>query len=140
MNTLLEKLSSYNLLNNLLPGVVFCYVTTEITGYKLVQKNVLIGLFLYYTIGLIIGRIGSLFIEPILKHFSPVSKYDDFVNASKIDKKIELLSETNNIYRTITSLIVALFITKGYNSLEIRCDVFSKNRYPVCRRIDRRIP
>jgi hypothetical protein len=47
MNNLVEKLSPYNLLNNLLPGVIFCYAVTQITKYNLVQEDVVIGLFLY---------------------------------------------------------------------------------------------
>jgi hypothetical protein len=129
MNNLVEKLSSYNLLNNLLPGIVFSYVATEITDYNLTQKDLLIGLFFYYVVGLIIGRIGSLILEPLLKTIAPNSKYEDFINASKIDKKLEVLSETNNIYRTIVSIVFSLFIIKGYNLLEVNCDLFGRIKY-----------
>jgi hypothetical protein len=129
MDNLVEKLSSYNILNNLLPGVIFCYVVTEITDYNLAQKDIVIGLFFYYAVGLIIGRIGSLIVERLLGKVAQKSNYAEFIKASKIDKKLETLSETNNIYRTIVSVIISLFIMKGYNLLETYCSLFVKIRY-----------
>lgn len=46
------------------------------------------------------------------------SKYPDFLDVSKKEVKIELLSETNNMYRTIISLIVMLSILYGFHTLE----------------------
>jgi hypothetical protein len=77
MNEFLDKLSSYNLFNYLLPGVLF---------------------------------VGSLIIEPLFKRSKIITfaDYRDFVAASKIDDKIEVLSEANNVYRTFCSLFSCL--------------------------------
>lgn len=108
MKELLDKLSSYNIFNYLLPGVVFVVILSKVTQYDFVQKDLIVGVFLYYFIGLIVSRVGSIVIEPILKKLSFLhfAEYSKFVSASKIDSKIEILSEVNNMYRTICSLLL----------------------------------
>jgi hypothetical protein len=120
MKDLLDKLSSYNLFNYLLPGVVFAAISSQTTKYFLVQSDIVTGIFLYYFMGLIISRFGSLIIEPFLEwiSFLRFSEYSDFISASKKDAKIELLSEVNNTYRTICSLLILLLLAKVYEVLE----------------------
>ena len=122
MKEILDKLTSYNLFNYLLPGVIFSILITELTEYNFIQENIIIGAFLYYFIGMTISRIGSLVVEPILKEigFLKFADYKDFINASKKDKKIEILSEANNTYRTFISMFFNLILLKGYNLLEIK--------------------
>ena len=117
MNEIIKKISSYNLFNYLLPGTIFAYSTSYVSDFDLVQSDILIAAFLYYFIGMVISRIGSLIIEPILKrsNFLAFSSYSDFVMISKIDDKIEILSEANNTYRTIIALFFSLLVLKAYN-------------------------
>ena len=119
MKEILEKISSYNLFNYLLPGLVFVVILNKLTDYNLVQTDLLIGLFLYYFIGLVISRIGSIVIEPLLKKLKIIkfSEYIDFVKASALDTKIETLSEANNVYRTLCSMFSLLIIFKLLDSL-----------------------
>jgi hypothetical protein len=114
MKEMLEKISSYNIFNYLLPGILFALVAKPFLGWDLIQKDLLVGAFLYYFIGLVISRLGSLVLEPLLKKFSFIkfSDYKNFVTASKKDNKIELLSEINNMYRTLLSLCISLVISK----------------------------
>ena len=120
MKELLDKLTSYNLFNYLLPGIIFVILASKYTHYTLIQQDIVIGVFLYYFIGLVISRFGSLAIEPFLKYisFAKFADYKDFVNASKKDEKIELLSEVNNTYRTLCSLFILLFLLKLYEKVE----------------------
>ncbi len=122
MNDLLSKLSSYNLFNYLLPGIIFVVLSKELTRYSFIQDDIVIGVFLYYFIGLVVSRFGSLLIEPFLKWltFLKFAEYKDFVDASKKDEKIELLSEVNNTYRTLCSLFILLFFLKLYEKIEGR--------------------
>lgn len=116
MKDLLEKITSYNLFNYLLPGAVFVGLAKWFLDVDLVQENDLIGAFLYYFIGMVISRVGSLVIEPFLKYlnFIKMAEYSEFISASKIDAKIEVLSETNNTYRTIASMLFVLIFLKLY--------------------------
>ena len=116
MKDIIEKLSSYNVFNYLLPGTLFVGLGEKITDFPLIQKNLIVAVFLYYFIGLIISRIGSLIVEPVLKRIKLIqfADYEDYVEASKSDSKIELLSEQNNMYRGLCSLPLMLICLKIY--------------------------
>lgn len=124
MKDLLDKLSSYNIFNFLLPGVVFAVFVSKVTSFKLMQEDVLSGAFVYYFVGAVLSRIGSLVVEPALKATKLVTfaSYKDFVIASRSDEKIEVLSETNNMYRTMCALILCV-------GLAYMCD-FAMTHYP----------
>lgn len=121
MKELLDKISSYNLFNYLFPGILFVGIAKEFTNYNFIQENDFIGAFFYYFIGMVISRFGSLFLEPILKKLSflKFADYKNFVSASKKDDKIELFSEVNNTYRTITSMFLILLLLKTFNHFQI---------------------
>ena len=122
MKDILSKLSSYNLFNYLFPGILFVIVAGKVTHYSLIQQDVVIGVFLYYFIGLVVSRFGSLVIEPLLRHvsFLRFADYRDFVAASKKDEKLDLLSEVNNTYRTLCSLFTLLLLLKLYEEIETK--------------------
>jgi hypothetical protein len=122
MTELLDKISSYNLFNYLLPGVLFAVIASKLTHYSFLGYEVVAAAFLYYFIGLVVSRFGSLVIEPLLKFtgFVKFAEYKNFVAASKKDPKIELLSEVNNTYRTLCALFVLLLLLKLYEQLGVR--------------------
>jgi len=122
MKEILDKISSYNFFNYLLPGIIFVVILDIFTPYSFIQEDIIIGLFIYYFIGLIISRLGSLVIEPILKHFSflKFTDYNDFVLASKRDKKIGLFVQENNVYRTFVSMFFLVLFLKFYEFIEIK--------------------
>ena len=122
MNELLTKLSSYNLFNYLVPGVIFAVLVSETSAYQLIQKDIVVGVFLYYFLGLVVSRFGSLVIGPVLKAISFVKfeNYKAFVAASKKDPQIEVLSEANNTYRTLCSLFSLLLLLRLYARIEAR--------------------
>ena len=120
MKEILEKISSYNIFNFLFPGIVFVLLTREITDYDFIPESELLGLFLYYFVGLVISRVGSLIIEPLMKviAFVKFTEYDDYISASKKDDNIKLLSEVNNMYRTIISMFFLVLLLKAYEWFE----------------------
>jgi hypothetical protein len=133
MKEILDKISSYNLFNYLLPGTVFAVLATKLTKHSMVQGEILSGAFLYYFIGLVVSRIGSLFVEPILKMiaFIRFADYLDYVSAVKRDPNIEVLSEANNTYRTICSLLILLLSLMGLDWLEARYPVLESWETPL---------
>lgn len=112
MHDLIKILSSYNIFTNLLPGSVFCLIATKITNINLIQSDVTLGFFFYYFVGLIISRIGSLFIEEPLKFLRILrfSDYKDYLLASKKDSKIAVFVEILNIYRNFVSMGASLLV------------------------------
>lgn len=129
MKNLLDKLSSYNLFNYLLPGVIFSFVGSEITSYSLLQKDLFTAFFFYYFIGLVISRVGSLFVEPTLQYLKLIqySEYKNFVKANSKDPKIDVLLEVSNMYRTIIALFIALPILVLYEKISFIWPWFSKS-------------
>jgi hypothetical protein len=119
MKDILSKISSYNLFNYLLPGIVFAVLAERITSYKIIQADIIVGLFLYYFCGLVISRIGSLIIEPAMKKVSFVkfAPYKDYVRVSAKDPTLETLSEVNNMYRTLCALFLMLLATKAFEAI-----------------------
>ncbi len=131
MKDLLDKLSSYNIFNYLFPGVVFVVLASKLTSYNFIQQDILLGVFLYYFIGLVISRIGSIFIEPVLKFikFLKFADYKRFVKASKADTTIDTLSEVNNMYRTICSLFLILIAINGFEWLSTKWLFLSERKF-----------
>jgi hypothetical protein len=117
MKELLDKISSYNLFNYLFPGVLFAAIADKWTGASLLQKDLAVGVFVYYFIGAVVSRIGSLMIEPFLRWigFVKFAKYEDFVRVEKSDAKLEILSETNNMYRTLAGVFLLVGIVATYD-------------------------
>ena len=110
MSDLIDKLSSYNIFNYLLPGTLFAGAGSAFTSFNFTFENLFIAGFAYYFFGLVISRVGSLLIEPLLKAvgFLKFADYSEYVKACQDDKTIEQLSETNNMYRTLVSLFLFL--------------------------------
>lgn len=118
MDKIIDKISSYNIFNYLFPGVLYCIICDKYLDIQLIQESLATGIFLYYFVGLIISRIGSLALEPVFIFLEVVnySDYSDYVKAEKEDEKIAILSEINNMYRTVLSLILFLAFTAIYNA------------------------
>jgi len=119
MGELISKISSYNIFNYLLPGVLFAAYCELYTNHALLQEDIVVGAFVYYFIGLVISRFGSLVIHPFLDwiNFVSFSPYAQYVFASKKDPKIDELSEVNNMYRTLISLLVSILLLTVVDAL-----------------------
>ena len=108
-----EKISAYGLLNHLIPGAVYIALVERLTLFKVGSDNVLAELVLFYFAGVVIGRIGSLFVERVaLKKVETIS-HEEFTEAEVLDTdgKVTTLSTVNNMYRTFVSAMVCLVIT-----------------------------
>jgi hypothetical protein len=101
----------------LLPGTLFVAAAERISDHRVSQSNIVVAFFIYYFVGLVISRIGSLVVEPLAKKtkFVKFAPYKDFVQACTQDEKIELLSEQNNTYRTLCALILSVGLLKLYD-------------------------
>lgn len=112
MKDLLDRLSSYNIFNALFPGIIFVILVDKFLPYSFIQENIVLGIFLYYFIGIVISRLGSLVIEPFLRRtlFLPSWDYNDYIRASDDSSpKPELLLEVCNMYRSLCALFTMLF-------------------------------
>lgn len=127
MTDFLNKLTSYNLFNNLLPGILYVVFLNHFTEYKVSQDNLLLSAFLYYFIGLTISRISSITVEPFLKRIKFVTfrDYKLFVIANQKDSKLDVLVETNNKFRVLLTMILLVLLSKFFYSLNLNFLKFS---------------
>jgi hypothetical protein len=130
MDQFLNKLSSYNIFNYLLPGIIFIYAAEIITHIELTKNQLVISFFLFYFYGLVISRVGAMILEPCLTFLKIIKKhsYTDFLIASKKDAKIEILLEVRNMYRTLCALFfiigIIYFFQTDYPTLHLAHDQY----------------
>src|SRR3990167_11080231 len=129
MHVILGKITSYNLFNYLLSGVLFVFMLDKFTDFSFTQENIVIGVFVYYFAGLIRSMFGSLIVEPVLKKVSFIrfAEHQDFVSSSKQDQKIETLLEASNMYRTFTAMFFLLLLFKLYNFLSVKFPILNES-------------
>ena len=126
--SIIEKITSYNLFNNLLPGIVFCHVVERTTQIVIKGDSFFENLFIYYFLGMLVGRISSLFIEPMLMNMKVKNKqskvkesyirfapYKDYVEASESNPFIKMLNESCNMYRCFISVFLLAACCKIYD-------------------------
>jgi hypothetical protein len=128
MEKIIDKISSYNLFNNLLPGAIYAVFINSIGNISLITDSMVLNFFLFYCWGVIIGRFGSVVIEKLAKKLRIVqyAEYSDFITASTKDKKLETLLEINNMYRTFIALFFIIGITNLYKLLLDYCTFLYK--------------
>ena len=107
----IDKLSSYNLYNYLLPGFVFVMILSKTTS--LLPGDLafdFINIVLIYFTGLVISRIGSLIIEGILTKRLNIGEIDTSILIKKLKSnvKFEVIFEVMNMYRTIAAMLFLL--------------------------------
>jgi hypothetical protein len=95
---------------------LFAAIANEATSAKLLQRDFVVGVFVYYFLGAVVSRVGSLVIDPILRWigFVKFAEYADYVSVSKSDPKLDVLSETNNMYRTLAALFLVVGVVSAY--------------------------
>lgn len=114
LKQIVEKISSYNIFNNLYPGILFIYLLKFIFGINLLSDNWLENLMVFYFAGMVLSRMGSIIIEPMMKKIKLIryAPYSDYVKASSIEPLVDTLSEVNNTYRTLLSTFICAFVCK----------------------------
>ena len=82
----------------------------RLTSFSLIQRSWIVGIVLYYFIGLVISRVGSLIVKPVLERIGFVKEapYEDYVEASASDSRIGILSAQNNLFRTLCAMVMML--------------------------------
>jgi hypothetical protein len=117
IDKILERISAYEFLNNIIPGIIYAVLTEKLTPFQLQTNNVWIDLVLCYFVGLIIGRVGSLVVERFLKWRKKLNfaSHSEYVEAEQKDQFVREMSMINNMYRTYTSLALCTAITVGFS-------------------------
>jgi len=122
MEDVLKKVSQYQLFNYLLSGAIFVAALNKTTDIHLSGSDAIVSFFIYYFIGMVISRIGSLIVEPTLKLLGIVKfkTHNEYVQAAVVDPKLDTLSQENNTYRTLIATFImymgAYLCAKHFNT------------------------
>ena len=116
-----EKISSYDLFNNLYPGVIFCYLLKLMFNTNILSDDLFENLVIFYFVGMVLSRIGSVIIEPLMKKIKinniPLLRYvaySDYDRARTEKPLLPIFVEANNTYRTLLSCFVCAFVYKTF--------------------------
>ena len=106
---ILDKLAQYDLLTNLLPGIILCLILKDVVGYDVCVSTEWYSLgVIFYFAGIVNNRFGSVFIEKICKKrkFVEFAPYPEYLKAEKKDPKLETLNMVNNSFRSFLSVFI----------------------------------
>jgi hypothetical protein len=117
LKDVVDKVSSYNIFNYLLPGFLFNAIlckTTHIMECKDLEMTLIV---LMYFEGLIISRIGSMVIEELLLKYGLIKKINTDVLFTKFknNSKLEVIFEAMNMYRSLASMTILLSLFTFYD-------------------------
>lgn len=117
---ILEKLSSYQILNYLIPGSVLCVLLKHLVGYDIISFSMVENVIICYFVGMVNSRLGSLILYPILKKtkFIKEADYPDFIAAEKKDAKVTILNDINNVFRSFANVMLLLLCALGVKNIE----------------------
>lgn len=112
LSKLLDKISSYDFLNYLLPGSIFCVLLKHLVGYDIIAFSMIENFLICYFVGLVISRFGSLVIKELMKKvgFFVEVNYKDFLAAEKVDPKLTVLNAVNNMFSSFASAMSLLLL------------------------------
>lgn len=129
MGKFIEKLDSYELMTSLLPGAFFCISLKIFLGIEFPIENIVEEIVVYYFLGLIVNRIGSIIVKPFLLKINIIKEvtYNEYVNAEKKDSKIKVLMETCNFYRSMMTSCLLLLIMKCVFLILLNISWFQEN-------------
>jgi hypothetical protein len=113
MGDVISKISSYNIFTNLIPGVVLAYAMDRLQIYSFSSLSAIVDLIVYYFLGMVMSRIGSIIIEPLLRAigFLESIDYSQYIIAEGKDPKVAVLLESSNLYRSMCAVLVTTLLT-----------------------------
>lgn len=120
LSTIFAKISSYNIVNYMIPGTALCILLNHFVGWDLIDVgNWYLSCLVFYFSGMVCSRVGSLIVEKSVKAIFGVkfADYEDYIRAEKKDEKLGRLNEESNAFRTYIAMMVILVICMIWNWL-----------------------
>ena len=112
INGFLARLTKYEWLNKLLPGVFFVLFGNALKCPMLSPENWIESFGVYILWGELSSRIGSIVIEPLLK-FARVVRFAEYADYQKANKEsCDMLLSNANFARTLCSLGLLLLVVR----------------------------
>lgn len=113
-----EKISHYEILNNLIPGTALCFILSYL-GYPILDYGVGTCAMICYLVGLINNRFSSLIIEGVCRttKFVKWRKYELYNLAKKERPFVETMLENANMYRAFVSVFFVSLVAYGIQKI-----------------------
>ena len=127
MSKIIEKIDSYNIFTNIVPGYVF--LVFNLYYFQINSLNIGEQIIISYFVGQTLSRLGSIIVQKILFKFTKEKgeAYDKYVLASENDPKINVLMQERNMCRTFCTLfaicIIEIIISKLLKVYSIPKDI-----------------
>lgn len=123
MDTLLKGLGTYDLLLNLIPGLIFIGLApNDLFDIVATDNMILLGAVAFF-IGCMINRIGSVGVELVMQKAKLVQyvNYEKYLRAERIEHnagqvELQALVRKNILYRTLAALCFCLSIMRYYSA------------------------
>ena len=123
MDNISSKISPYDLLNILFPGVLAVAFCSWCFGFSMPATDIVSSTIYFcvvYLVGMLVSRIGSFTVEPLFKKIGFITWHENYYTAERKDSKIAILLKIMNTYRTLVALaasccilaLIATFFTK----------------------------
>lgn len=114
LTKLLEKVSHYEIVNNLIPGAALCFILSYI-GYPILDHDFGKCVIVCYLMGVVNSRFSSLFVEWLFRksHFIEWRNYDLYCRAKKEKPFVGTLLEIANMYRAFVSVFIISLAAYG---------------------------
>ena len=123
---ILDKLDTYEVFTNLLPGIFFGILFEFLFHIKIpsgvissgVPADGVIGalgaIAIYYFLGVLIGGISSIVTQPtlLMLKFVTYASHSDFITAEKNDEKVRILIEKSDFYCSLLTAVLLIFSMK----------------------------
>lgn len=115
---LLSKISKYEILNNLIPGVALSFILTK-SGYAVWCSDWVVNVVVSYFVGMICSRFSSLCIEEPFKKWGWIKwrEYEQYNKAKSQRPFITLLQENANMYRSLAGAFILALLAVGYSKI-----------------------
>ena len=116
MEKIFDKIDSYNIITNIVPGAVLAGLLSLLHLCTVQVEGVVASVVLYYFLGVVADRIGSLLVEKILLawHVVNYAPREEYLKAARKDTDIKKLLEANNMYRAFAGVFLIVVIVKAY--------------------------
>jgi len=127
---ILESISRYEILNNLIPGTALCLILSYM-GYPILDYNFGACIVICYILGFINGRFSSLVIEWLCKKtkFIKWRDYSLYNSAKKERPFVSTLQENANMYRAFVSVFFISLIAYIMQLILSECVFLQKNGF-----------
>lgn len=116
-----EKISVYQILNYMIPGSVLCILLKYLVGYDIISFSIAENVIVVYFVGMVNSRLSSLVLKPLLIWLRIIKEapYSDYVRAEKKDAKLTVLSDVNNMFRSMANVMMLLLIAYGFKNFSV---------------------